>query len=514
MDQIDIYFNHAKDVFNKYSILAVITFVAALFLFIYLVIVTGRRDEFGQVKLYRSDRLITEVQLLIICSLAVMTVLPVWILIETLGDLSMPTWTDNSYNFALLILGIALQTIILSSLLWFILSVVRMFKAHTFLSRSVMVIAVKTLYKWIRAVFSSMNPMGKFILIIVLGCLLCAIWPLIPVIIVLLLGFGYHWIKKYTAIKKGVEEVTNGNLTYKIPVDNRSNSEFDNLARQINTISQASNIAIQNELKNQRLKTDLISNVSHDLKTPLTSIITYTDLLKKEGLSSPNAENYLKVIDEKGQRLKTLTEDLFEAAKVSSGSIPLRMEKVELLSLIRQGLVELDESLQQKGLEVIINSDNDKYYVNADSQLLWRVVENLLNNISKYALDNSRVYIDLKTREDGNKPTPTILFEMKNMSKAPLNIPEDELMERFKRGDESRGTEGSGLGLAIAKDLVRLQNGWFEIKIDGDLFKSTVLLDAYDEDVARATQVMNDEEDKIKQKMMNQDEGGMPRIIN
>jgi signal transduction histidine kinase len=235
---------------------------------------------------------------------------------------------------------------------------------------------------------------------------------------------------------------------------------------------------MRNELKNQRLKTDLISNVSHDLKTPLTSILTYTDLLKKEGTDGENAEEYLRVIDEKSQRLKKLTEDLFDAAKASSGVVPVRKGKVDLLALLNQELVELGDGLVDIDLDVIIGAEHEHYYVNADSQLVWRVVDNLLNNVRKYALPGSRVYIDLKEAGGPGLEPAWTTMEIKNISAAKLNIPADELMERFQRGDEARATEGSGLGLAIAKDLVRLQGGHFEISIDGDLFKATVTMEA------------------------------------
>ena len=318
----------------------------------------------------------------------------------------------------------------------------------------------------------------KVVLVTLAICILSATVVLAPVVAVLIIVLAPKWVNKYEAVKKGVEEVKNGNLTYKIKADGEG--ELDRLARGINEISEASSVAIQNELKNQRLKTDLISNVSHDLKTPLTSIITYIDLLKQEGLGSPDAPKYLEILDQKSIRLKKLTEDLFDAAKASSGAIPVKFEKVEMLSLINQGLGEMSDRIEASNLEFKINVQNEKYYVRADGQLLWRVLENLLGNVLKYAQEGSRVYIDLREQNGKNGGISNVVMEIKNISKAELNIDADELMERFKRGDESRSTEGSGLGLAIAKDLVRLQNGWFEIKIDGDLFKAVVLLDSYD----------------------------------
>ncbi|MBQ2160536.1 MAG: HAMP domain-containing histidine kinase, partial [Firmicutes bacterium] len=253
---------------------------------------------------------------------------------------------------------------------------------------------------------------------------------------------------------------------------------LDSLAQDINEISQATNVAVQNELKNQRLKTDLISNVSHDLKTPLTSMITYVDLMKTEGLDSENAPGYLEIIDEKTKRLKNLTENLFEAAKASSGNIPCEITDIDISAIVNQALAEMEDRLAEHELNVIVKNELDSPMVRADGQLLWRVIENLLSNVSKYAQEGSRVYINLS--ESTQNPAAGkghALLEVKNISKDALNIPADELMERFKRGDESRNTEGSGLGLAIAKDLTHLMGGVFEILIDGDLFKASVMLD-------------------------------------
>ena len=273
-------------------------------------------------------------------------------------------------------------------------------------------------------------------------------------------------------------QVKSGNLDWKIPVEEDAQGvrgELDRLAADINEISQATGIAVQNELKNQRMKTELISNVSHDLKTPLTSMVSYIDLLKTEGLDSPNADSYPEIIDEKTQRLKVLTEDLFEAAKASSGAIPVHMDSIDLYALVSQSLGEMDQKLSARGLSVIVKNELEAeggVRVNADGQLLWRVIENLLGNVSKYALEGSRVYVNISSPEDSK-----VLLEIKNISGEQLNISADELMERFTRGDASRNTEGSGLGLAIAKDLTKLMNGEFKLTVDGDLFKAGVMLE-------------------------------------
>ncbi|MBN7773863.1 sensor histidine kinase [Clostridium aminobutyricum] len=454
-------------------------------LFIYLAVTTGRRDEEGNRKLYKIDRIWTEVQLVFIIlsigggiALAAEAMYSYHRYSYTNGQLGIFIVGYAQYAFSKpeIIMFIAAAGLLALVGLWFILSCIRLLKARQFIKNSFVYLL------WQRVVCKICHSLGsklidiykgsslvkKVMFLAAAGCLLSATVFLAPVVLLVILVFTPKWVKKFEAIQNGVDEVKNGNLAYKIEV--KGDDEFDQLARGINEISEASNVAIQNELKNQRLKTDLISNVSHDLKTPLTSMVTYIDLLKSEGLTSENASEYLRIIDEKTNRLRQLTEDLFEAAKASSGAMPVRLEKVELLSLIHQGLGEMDQSIQYSGLDFIINTEKEKYYVVADGQLLWRVVENLLSNVIKYAAENSRVYIDIT--EQGT----SIMLEMKNISKQPLNISSDELMERFKRGDESRTTEGSGLGLAIAKDLVRLQKGWFEIVIDGDLFKARVML--------------------------------------
>ncbi len=456
----------------------------SLALLIYLLITAGRKDEEGNAVVYKVDRIFTELQLFIIGVLFVGGGL-------MFGRFALETVHYGVYyngdiyvNNDPLYLSIALASIIgLFSAgfgLYFILSVVRNIKAGRFLKNSVIFSIASALWKGIKSFYYGGSLMKKVVLITLAICILSATILLAPVVAALVIIFAPKWVKKFEDVKKGVEEVKNGNLSYKIKAD--GDGVLDELARGINEISEASSIAIQNELKNQRLKTDLISNVSHDLKTPLTSIITYIDLLKQEGLDCPDAPKYLEILDQKSIRLKKLTEDLFDAAKASSGAIPVRFEKVEMLSLINQGLGEMSDRIETSNLEFKINAQRDKYYVRADGQLLWRVVENLMGNVLKYAQEGSRVYIDLKEQNGKAGTIPNVILEIKNISKTELNIDADELMERFKRGDESRTTEGSGLGLAIAKDLVRLQNGWFEIKIDGDLFKAVVMLEAYKAD--------------------------------
>lgn len=279
--------------------------------------------------------------------------------------------------------------------------------------------------------------------------------------------------KFFKDIKTGAERIRAGELSFEIPQNGIN--EFRQLARSINQIADGMKNAVGSQVRAERMKAELITNVSHDLKTPLTSIITYVDLLKKEGLQSENSDKYLEIIDSKTQRLKSLTEDLFEAAKASSGNIEINLKKLNICSLISQGLGELSDKIENSGLQFKTNMPAEGIYVNADGKLLWRVVENLMSNVFKYALPNSRVYIDIT--EKANNANITI----KNISAYELNIAEEELMERFKRGDASRHSEGSGLGLSIAKSLTELQGGSFTLSIDGDLFKASIVLPSVSE---------------------------------
>ena len=239
----------------------------------------------------------------------------------------------------------------------------------------------------------------------------------------------------------------------------------------LNAIGVGMNKAVEQRMKSERLKTELITNVSHDIKTPLTSIVNYVDLLKKEELP-PAATEYLAVLDRQSRKLKKLTEDLVEASKASTGNVAVKLEPIVVNEIIHQAVGDYDEKLAAGKLEVIVNTYEGNLEAMADGRLLWRVLDNLLSNVCKYALAGTRVYIDLATR-DGH-----ISLSMKNISRDPLNINADELMERFVRGDASRHTEGSGLGLNIAKSLMELMGGSFALSVDGDLFKAELTLRA------------------------------------
>ncbi|MBD5161003.1 MAG: HAMP domain-containing histidine kinase [Oscillibacter sp.] len=242
-------------------------------------------------------------------------------------------------------------------------------------------------------------------------------------------------------------------------------------AEDLNAIGVGMNKAVEQRLKSERLKTELITNVSHDIKTPLTSIVNYVDLLKKEDLS-PAAGEYVAVLDRQANRLRKLTEDLVEASKASTGNMAVNLEPIVVNEIIHQAIGDYDEKLAAGKLDVIVNTYEGNVMALADGRLLWRVLDNLLSNVCKYAMAGTRVYVDLSAR-DGK-----VLLSMKNISRDPLNVSADELMERFVRGDASRHTEGSGLGLNIARSLMDLMGGGFSLSVDGDLFKAELTLRA------------------------------------
>ena len=527
------------------AVALVIVFCAAL---IILCVQTGRlgRAADGSIQLHRFDRVWSEVLLLLgggAAGGAVALAVPlyeIWFHVGIEGVYTPVHPSDYVFgpsNTAVWILCISgMAVCVLLALLCFV-SLVKKLKARMFWEKSFFGGIALSIY---RGIASSDKTMVKVMALLIGGMLLSMTWFGAVLVLAAIILCVPRLVRQYLAIRSGVSEVKSGNLAHRIPVetDRRGNvGELGRLAADINEISQASNLAVQNELKNQRMKTELISNVSHDLKTPLTSMVSYIDLMKQEGLDSPHAPEYLEILDEKTQRLKVLTENLFEAAKASSGAIPVHMETIDLGSLVSQSLGEMSERLTAQKLDIIVENHCAQEpdaagmqdaeggvlsagpRVMADGQLLWRVIENLLSNVSKYALPGSRVYLDISsvnrkagsaagtaasagipgtsqnaaagragmeasvgcstsagTASAGAAANGFVLLEVKNISRDRLNISADELMERFKRGDESRNTEGSGLGLAIARDLTKLMDGVFEITVDGDLFKASVLL--------------------------------------
>ncbi|MBQ8589547.1 MAG: HAMP domain-containing histidine kinase [Firmicutes bacterium] len=475
-------FDNASQAFREQLFKTLICFAATLGSFIFLCIITGKKDEEGKTVIGGLDCWPTE---LFCIAIPCLLCLGAWILVEQINHTYAYYNGWGYYNYYWNSTGFNVQYAAVLGVCWAIATVgialilccVRKIKAHKFWATFLFWRVIAWFVNGFKDLYYGGSAMRKMILVILGVCLLSATVVGMPLTAGILIVLAAKMIKQYEAIRDGVDQIRSGNAGYQILIEGNSRGELQTLASDINDISNGLDLAVRKELKNQRMKSELISNVSHDLKTPMTSIISYIDLLKKEGLDSENAPQYLEILDEKSQRLKKLCEDLFEAAKASSGDMPVHMARVEMTSLVNQGLGEYQDRFNEKGFQVIFNSTKDKFYVMADGQLLWRVIENLFGNLLKYAMENTRIYLDLREEEDIDDNKFYVVLDVKNMSKYPLNIPADELMERFKRGDDSRTTEGSGLGLAIARDLATLQKGKFDLKIDGDLFKATVMFE-------------------------------------
>ncbi len=475
-------FYEAQAEYNRLQPWAIVSLVAAIvsifgsfFSFIYLSLVAGRRSEDEQIHLNLFDHIKTEFLLIGFC------IVCVGIIIIFQQMLSM---YDNSDMIGMMILAGGMTFMAVAAFMICYMSLVRRIKAGTMWSGS--------LCHWIgqgvQKVIYNRNPSVKILVVFAahIGITLVMIFvgtigvyryasgvPMVVMLVAYLLLCGVELVAflregvQHNHIINGIKRIAGGDLEYKIDT---SQLKGDNriMGEAINTIGEGLYNAVDDSMKNERLKTDLITNVSHDIKTPLTSIINYVDLLKREDLDNERAKNYIQVLDTKSQRLKQLTEDLVEASKVSSGNITLQMERLNFVELVYQTAGEFNEKFEARGLTAITKLPKESVVILADGRRIWRVIENLYNNVAKYALENTRVYVDMEVLQN------VVAFSIKNISEQALNIDASELTERFIRGDVSRSTEGSGLGLSIAKNLTQLMGGTFDIYLDGDLFKVTV----------------------------------------
>lgn len=288
---------------------------------------------------------------------------------------------------------------------------------------------------------------------------------IIPLFIMIVKRTGY-----FNKILSHTSALANGQ--YEQDLEIKGKSVLAKLAQDINAMKYGVRTSQQAQAKSERLKTELITNVSHDLRTPLTSIMTYTELLKNQDLSEDERHSYIEIVDRKSKRLKVLIEDLFEASKMASGNIELVKENVDIIQLLQQALAEYEKSIENSSVQFRVSNPETPIYAQVDGQKLWRVFDNLIGNILKYSLPKTRAYIDIK-QDNGE-----IMISFKNISEHELSENIDELFERFKRGDESRYTEGSGLGLAISKSIIDLHGGMLDIEVEGDLFKVIIRLDS------------------------------------
>lgn len=435
-----------------YALTFVIVF---LFSMIYLITTTGRhtsKDE--KVQMHLIDKLYVDLNL-VVCFIVTMS----WFFLIN----------EMLYYWRHVEPGVnVITTLAVAILMILILSLVRHMKNKTIFKHALLYVVFSGLYRFVKAIYDSGSTGVKIAVVVILYPLITAASLIFfPITIGVAVWFALKQVKKFNQIQTGAKLMNEGNLEHQINLN--GTGEFAKLASNINGINENFKQAVHNELKNERMKTELITNVSHDIRTPLTSLITYTDLLKTE-TDPEKIEEYVEILDQKSKRLKMLTDDLFSAAKASSGDIPVDLQQIDVVALINQGIGEVSDQISEKNFTIKLNYPEEKMSVIADGKLLWRSIENILSNIFNYGLEGSRVYIDITHEGDQT------LISFKNISKHELNITEDELMERFKRGDESRSSHGSGLGLSITKSLIENQKGTFEINIDGDLFKSMIYL--------------------------------------
>jgi signal transduction histidine kinase len=268
-------------------------------------------------------------------------------------------------------------------------------------------------------------------------------------------------------IYEGIHQISKGDLDYRIDTSSLQGESCE-MAKAVNEMGDGLKEAVDAIVRNERLKAELITNVSHDIRTPLTSIVNYVDLLKRENIPDEKVQHYIEVLDQKSQRLRQLTEDLIEASKISSGNVELQMMKLQLQSILQQAYGEFQERLEERALIPVWEVEKEPVCILADGRQLWRILENLLGNICKYAMEGTRVYFELY-REDR-----TVYLILQNTTRETLTVDAGELMGRFVRGDKSRTTEGSGLGLSIASSLTELQGGTFALSVEGDQFKVTI----------------------------------------
>ncbi|MCM1039221.1 MAG: HAMP domain-containing histidine kinase [Ruminococcus sp.] len=484
--------------FWQWVALAVVSAILYLILLIYLTYTAGRDvDEEGNryIRLNGFDKVPTEGALIagLFCALVIATVIVGSGVIDGVGLV----WGSVFWELEDLYtpwFKIAAGVIVLLSdvvFCFFYYSLVRRIKARTLWKNSYLKRLVQKCSRLLIEVYDNGNIVVRtwvpYLIFLAFNMLMlmfglytgfpAIVSALIALVIDLIVGgMLYLDVRERQNIVKGIEKIAEGDFSYQISQDNLHGDNLV-LARSVNSIGNGIKNAVEVSMKDERMKADLITNVSHDIKTPLTSIINYVDLIKREQVDNERVRSYIRVLDEKSQRLKQLTDDLVEASKISSGNINLHFEKINLVELINQTIGEFSERFEKKCLTSVVNVNTSNAMIEADSRSTWRIMENLFNNVYKYALEGTRVYIAICGRskeEIGKKETgqkEVVEISIKNISAKELNCSPEELTERFIRGDESRTTEGSGLGLSIAKNLTEAQNGTFEIVLDGDLFK-------------------------------------------
>lgn len=455
------------DMKNALIPLTVLFVVLTLFCFFWQMAAAGHWQGFEGIHLTWFDKIPLDL-------MAVVFMLPIGFFIgyfNYASSIAVALWGAAVLNFVFL----------------FLITFVTRCKAGTVLKNNVIWYAIRLLWRILKAIGrwighlvrsipiiwrTALVILAAFIFALAIGSNMSVLSLPMLLLYLLLAVFALYIAIGFATLQRGSKALAEGD--YSKPVDTRFlRGDLKRCGENLNKVQQGVQRAVDERLRSERMKTELITNVSHDIKTPLTSIVNYVDLLKKEDIDNPKAQEYLEVLDRQSKRLKKLTEDLVEASKASSGVIPVDCQPTNVNVLLSQLEGEYEERLQKAELTMIVHPAAGDPVVLADGKLLSRVMDNLMNNIGKYAMPGTRVYAAAAADEKEST------ISIKNVSRNELNVSADELMERFVRGDSSRHTEGSGLGLSIAKSLVELQGGRFELSIDGDLFRADISLPLY-----------------------------------
>lgn len=480
-------------------------------LFLYLSVMTGRKKVDGETQIVLNwfDYVPTEIAITIFGGVVALVTVLLMEIANAAGDFM--TWYSYEEDDMVLLcfsFGAAALSILIT-FFWY--SMLRRFKARTVLKHSLIwrflawigrgiAKVVNVIKVQIQYIYNHSSDGAKIIWpVLILIVLHFVFAPIAGVLLVQ--GFDYGgpegvlglliygvlfvidaWVAillirnkvARTEIIEHIKRIAQGEIDIRLTEEGYK-GENHSLAQAVNNIGNGIKSAVETSMKDERMKADLITNVSHDIKTPLTSIINYVDLLKREHIETDPVKGYIEVLDAKSQRLKQLTDDLVEASKISSGNIVLHMDRINLAELLKQSVGEFSEKFEEKNFTIVENYGDKAHLVYADPRRMWRVIENLFNNIYKYGLEGTRVYIDITPNKFGEKNQ--VLLSIKNISSTQLCVRPEELTERFVRGDDSRTTEGSGLGLSIAKSLVEAQGGALNIILDGDLFKIVILFE-------------------------------------
>ena len=455
-------------------VIALITLVVLITLLCFLYCSAGHKD--GEIRLNYIDKIPFDIYTAVI------------VFVATISVVTVIDWRDRSFIWFLYTCFVCSVDYFLG--LGYTMSFATRVKTGTLFKNNLIFYTFKFIFKyvkrffeWLKYILCNLSIIKKTIIaigIVLFFEMLFFMWKIntylyvdeflvlvaIPVNMIAIAAALYLAIT-LKKIKEGGEKIAGGDLGHKIDTKYMY-GDFESFAQSLNNINEGLSSAINEQIKSERFKTELITNVSHDIKTPLTSIINYVDLIKKEETDNENIKQYIEVLDRQSSKLKKLVEDLVEASKASSGVLPVNFTVCDVTVLLSQTMGEFENRLEKANITPVLSVPETPVKIMADGRHLWRVFENLMSNICKYAMSGTRAYFDIEIKDK------KAIITFRNISRTQLNVTAEELMERFVRGDSSRNTEGSGLGLSIAKSLAELQNGKMTVGVDGDLFKVTL----------------------------------------